>query len=281
MTEYAQKLFGEPFADDSVIGETVQNPNEFFRGYGIEYGGVPGPEAKGRLNALEYESVAEYLTAQHRLWGLPTDVPLATSLRQHGFLHRVLEIAGEGPFSLETLITRLEPSLTYGSKPDREYIASVLTSFLALLSESHLVQVRVQFWMRELARLVSSVGENPRWSLAHDLKTDELKHSLPVIHCRECGLTGWVGSVKDSDARVNPDLETLYAAFFDNRPSVCYLFPGDIGLEQTEIPVYLCPECLHFAASEQPAECKHCGKNAEQQIRMWSSRDERDKDHPR
>jgi DEAD/DEAH box helicase domain-containing protein len=269
LTEYAQKVFGEPFEGNSIIGETLQSPNAFFRGYGIEYGGVPGPEAKGRLNPLGYESVDSYVTAQQRLWGLPTDAPLAHSLRQHGFMHRLLDIAGEGPVSLETLITRLEPSLTYGSKPDREYIASVLTSFLALLSESRVVQVRVQFWMRELARLVSSVGANPKCSLAHDLKADELKRSLPVIHCRECGLTGWVGTVKDADARVNPDLETLYAAFFDNRPSVCYLFPGDIGLEQSEIPVWLCPECLHFAASEQAAECKHCGKNAEDQIRVW------------
>ena len=269
LTQYAQKVFGEPFAEDSIIGETVQDPEEFFRGYEVEYAGVPGPEAKARLNALEYASVPTYVAVQRKLWDLPADGSLAEELRKHGFLRRLLQLTADGATSFETLMARLEPSLTFGPTPDREYVASILTSFLALVSEAREVQVRIQFWMRELARMVSRVGPNPNWVLSADLKSDELKRSLPVIHCRECGVTGWVGTIKDADNYVNPDLEALYAAFFDNRPSVCYLFPGEIAREQDTFPVYLCPECLHFAASEEPADCKHCGKAAEKQIQVW------------
>jgi hypothetical protein len=59
-----------------------------------------------------------------------------------------------------------------------------------------MIQVRYQFWMRELARVVSSVGPEPKWAFAADLKSEELRLSAAVVHCRECGLTGWAGTSK-------------------------------------------------------------------------------------
>jgi DEAD/DEAH box helicase domain-containing protein len=102
------------------------------------------------------------------------------------------------------------------------------------------------------------------------LKTEELKRSLPVIHCRECGLTGWAGTVKDADDRLNPELDIFYRAFFDWRPEVRFLFPGELGQDaQMELPQFLCPECLHFGPGEIPQECSWCGSGAERMIRVW------------
>src|SRR5690242_18935197 len=70
------------------------------------------------------------------------------------------------------------------------------------------LNLRYQFWFREWARVVSSVGPETQWAFAPDLKADQLKRSLPIIHCRECGLTGWAGTAKDMDHRLNPDLDT-------------------------------------------------------------------------
>jgi len=277
LTAYGQKIFGEPFDDDAVIGETVQSSDEFFRETRVEHAGVPGPEAKDRLDALRYSSLDEYIAAQRRLWigGSNEGETLAYQLARHGFLRRLLGLMREGPVSVETLVERLGPSLTHEGSLDREYIGSAIASFLALLSAARLadgkpfVQVRIQFWMRELARLISSVGPDPKWAFASDLRADQMKQSLPVIHCRECGLTGWVGTVKDHDHYVNPDLETLYRAFFDDRPEVRFLFPGYLEPDQQQIPWFLCPACLHIAAGESADECKHCGNGAERMVRVW------------
>jgi len=223
----------------------VQSPEQFLAGSGVRYAGTPGPETKEVLNPLLYASPDEYLVAQRRLWlgdapGTPDSdewrVSLAGQLRTHGFLPRLLDAAKSGAVELAELVERLGATLPSWGTPDPEYVELVVGSFLSLLSAARmqgsnglgpLVQVRLQFWMRELARVVSSVGPKPEWAFAADLKTEELRRSMAVIHCRECGLTGWAGTVKDADDRLNPDLDPFYRTFFDFRPEVRFVFPGD------------------------------------------------------
>jgi hypothetical protein len=59
------------------------------------------------------------------------------------------------------LVKRLEAALPAYGSPDAEYVELVLGSFLALVSAARIlgpsgpqpmIQVRYQFWMRELAR---------------------------------------------------------------------------------------------------------------------------------
>ena len=68
-------------------------------------------------------------------------------------------------------------------------------------------------------------SEQAALGFADDLKPDDLKRSLPVIHCRECGNTGWGGTVRDADTRINPDLPTFYNSYFANSPHVQFLYP--------------------------------------------------------
>ena len=60
---------------------------------------------------------------------------------------------------------------------------------------------------------------------ADDLKPEDLQRPLPVIHCRECGLTGWAGTAKGADTKLLSDLRTFYNAFFAYSPQVRFLFP--------------------------------------------------------
>ena len=292
LVEYAGKIFGETFDAESVIGESVQSPAEFLAGAGVLYAGTPGPEAKDRLNPLHYGSPNEYLVAQRRLWfgdaigtpdSLDWQLALAGLLRSHGFLRRLLASMTSTAMESTELVLRLRAALPayadLDGKPGAEYVELMLGSFLALVSAARIagageplpmIQVRYQFWMRELARMVSSVGPTPKWAFSPDLKAEELKHSLPVIHCRECGLTGWAGTVKDADDRLNPELDIFYRAFFDWKPEVRFLFPGEFAPDaQQELPEFLCPECFHFGHAERALECSWCGKEAEKMIRVW------------
>ena len=238
LVKYANDVFGETFETENVVGESVQEVGEFLAASRVEYTGVPGPETKESLDPLRYTVSEGYLVAQRRLWfGDTADAPgsdawtlsLAQQLRSHGFLRRVLDLTGSGAIETEKLETQSEFANSGKWQSGSEYPELVLGSFLALISAARVdeagvlrpfLQVRYQFWMRELTRVVSSVGQQPEWSFASDLNIEELRHSLAVIHCRECGLTGWVGTVKDADSRIIPDLEPLYRELFDFRPEV-------------------------------------------------------------
>ncbi|SPF32055.1 DEAD/DEAH box helicase domain protein [Candidatus Sulfopaludibacter sp. SbA4] len=134
-----------------------------------------------------------------------------------------------------------------------------------------LVQVRYQLWLRELRRMVSLVGSEPALAFAGDLKPEQLQHSLPVIHCRECGLTGWGATVKDADNKLNSDLKEFYVQFFENSPHVAFVFPGQdfAPQDRTEIPIWLCTQCLRFERAHEAAQCIWCGAKPELSLPVW------------
>ena len=151
LVEYAGKIFGEAFDAESVIGESVQTPAEFLAGAGVLYAGTPGPEAKDRLNPLNYGSPNEYLVAQRRLWfgdaigtpdSLDWQLALAGLLRSHGFLRRLLASMTSTAMESTELVVRLRAALpAYADlvgKPDAEYVELMLGSFLALVSAARI-----------------------------------------------------------------------------------------------------------------------------------------------
>ena len=119
--------------------------------------------------------------------------------------------------------------------------------------------------------MVGAVRSAPALGFADDLKPEELKRSLPVIHCRDCGNTGWGGTVRDADTRVNPDLQTFYNSYFANSPHVRFLYPysEDERKKQREIPQYVCTECLSVQRMTDPDGCANCGVNFERMLPVW------------
>jgi DEAD/DEAH box helicase domain-containing protein len=289
LAAYAARVFGEPFEAEGVIGEEIQKPEEFLAGERVLYAGIPGPDAVEVLDPLRYESQQKYLEEQRRLWfGISASVvgsdkwklELGQQLRAHSLFRRLLAVAGGEAAEVATLLQRISATVPGLAQADARYLELVLASFLALISEARaagekgprpLLDVRYQFWMRELARVVSSVRPQPKLAFASDLKTEDLRHSLPVVHCRECGLTGWAGTVPDAAELINPDLDTFYRAFFDRKAEVQFFFPGeDLNpSDQFERPTWLCPQCLHFKTSDAARDCSWCGKSAADLIRVW------------
>jgi DEAD/DEAH box helicase domain-containing protein len=188
LIEYGAKVFGEPFDPESVIEESVVTPEQFLAGAGVRYAGTPGSETRDVLNPLQYGIPSEYLVAQRRLWfgdapGTPDSddwrISLAEQLRAHGFLRRLLSATRSGAVDVDEPIKRIGATLPSYVSPDPHYVELVVGSFLALISAARIpgprepqpmMQVRYQFWMRELARIVSRVGPAPLWAFAADLK---------------------------------------------------------------------------------------------------------------
>lgn len=293
LRSYAELLFGEPFTTDAIITETVETTDEFLRGHLITRSAPPGPEKRDELDPLGFQSQEDYLRAQHRLW-FDSDLPptesedalvtLGRRLKEHGFLRNLLVILDGKTRELKDVREALTGHIAGFAPGDPETAGRILGSFLALLSAARvkttngtapLVQVRLQLWLRELNRMVALVenrpGFSPRLAFADDLSADQAKRALPVVHCRDCGMTGWAAVYKEKEARLVPDLKAFYEAFFHFNPSVRYFYPGDLETpeDQRSFATWLCPHCLHLGRSLDPVACGSCGHPSEEQIRVF------------
>lgn len=294
LSGYASQLFAEPFGADAIVGETVETTEEFLKGHLVTRFGVPGPERRAELDPLAYAGQEEYLAAQHRLWfeeelGEPSDAKalyaLAGRLKGHAFLRNLLVILDGKARELRAVKEELARQVPGFAGADGETFDRLLGSFLALVSAARVpgpggeprpfVQVRLQLWLRELSRLVAMVeippaGGSPRLAFADDLSSDEAKRALPVVHCRECGVTGWGAVSKGHEMRLDPSLKGFYEAFFRFSPNVAFIYPDEDGPsgEQRTLPQWLCTACLRLAPAAEAGACAGCGAGPESALRV-------------
>ncbi len=126
------------------------------------------------------------------------------------------------------------------------------------------VSLRVQYWFRELRRMVATVEAQPRLTFSDDSANKSSEpgetippKTLPVLHCRDCGATGW-GGVRPSQGadKLEPDaLKSFYQAYFSRKPLVAYVFPCDETQPQYHL---FCGQCLTINGSRNHY-CRSCG----------------------
>lgn len=290
LVEYAQTVFSEPIDPSSVIGEDLLNLGDVVNGYFIRYHGVPEPATSALLPDGHPRSSDRYLAAQYRLW-FEKDPPallaemagrlaLGERLREHSFFRNLLTLAersGHKVISEDWLLHELSPMVS--ATGDLGHTRRLLDSFLSLCAHARyldpkakktdqpgpLLRMLVHLWTRELSRLVASVGESPRMAFSDDLKGEALKSHLPVIHCRECGVMGWGGTMRATADKVATDLQEFYQAFFGKLPSLRLVFPvadrDGSGPAPGEFTHKLCGLCLTVNAADA-LKCAGCGESA-------------------
>jgi DEAD/DEAH box helicase domain-containing protein len=289
LISYATNLFGEPFTPDSVIGETLQSIEDFLRGEILEHFSFPSPEALDKLP----NQPAAYLNAAYRLWFpnganlvLETSfndasVQLGLHLRRHSFLRNFLVLLEGQPRSFSDLVALFRArfsQLLQGATPEH-YLESLLASFVALVSHARtkhrgdrlapFLPVRIQLWLRELSRVVVSVvNDEPELRFSDDLSSEDLAKSLPLLHCRECGLTGWGAVSRDGDTRLEPNLKNFYSHFFESSAQTVFLFHHQDD-PQHGLAWQLCPNCLNLQTHTKAHACDHCGHSQQDMIEVW------------
>lgn len=288
LVEYANTVFAEPFDANSVIGEDLLDLGDVVEGYFIRYHGVPDGEAVSFMPEGATRSPEAFLARQYRLWfdkdpELPLSeiegrVALGERLREHSFFRNLLTLAERSERKViaeEWLIHELTQMVS--PTGDVGHTRGLLDSFLALCAHARyrdkarksdqpgpLLRVHVHLWTRELSRLVASVERPPRMAFSDDLKGEALKRCLPVIHCRECGVMGWGGTMRATAEKVSTDLQEFYKAFFSKLPSLRFLFPVEdragTGAAQGEFTHKICGQCLTVNGPEA-AKCAGCGES--------------------
>lgn len=288
LVEYAAKVFGESFEANCVIGEDLLTLGDVVEGCFIKHHRVPAPE---ELEPRAEDAVAgtdAYLRRQHALWfgkeeavGTADErLALGLRLREHAFFRNLLTLAeksGRKILAEDWIAHGLVQML--GGELSRKAAQRVMDSFLSLCAIARfpqggrpvpLLRVHVHLWARELARLVATVEAKPQLAFSDDLGEEGGTKHLPVVHCRECGMMGWGGTMRANAEKVNPELKEYYKAFFGASPTLRFFFPigeGCGGNDQTEFPYTLCGHCLGVNPADAP-KCGHCRTDEPNLVRV-------------
>lgn len=280
LQQYAESIFGQPFEGEAVVTETLITPETFFGGKPLLWTGIVPPEKEQELTATRYTTARDYVSAQYTLWfgkeAGDVDRPewrlaLGEELKQHAFFRNLILVLNGKVLPMPRVVDELDKIIPDFVSAPPSYKGALLDSFMALVCCAKIkpqeqilpfLNVRYQLWLRELRRMVADVAPQPEIRFSDDLKADEVKVHMPVIHCRECGAMGWAGTKRQQDTRFNPDLQQFYSSFFGQSPNVHFVFPLD-GVEkegQQEFPRLLCGHCLHLTDGSRVTSCPACGK---------------------
>lgn len=176
-------------------------------------------------------------------------------LKSLPIVHNLLRILDKEPISLTELWQKLSRKMRLPDSDDPIYQSALFDSLIALCAiarrQVHTVvvpwvNIRLQFWLRELRRMVGTVEQKPQLVFADDQASEEKGRILPVIHCRDCGSTGWGGlRQQTSDRKISCDLRNFYKAYFSSDPLITYVFPNrDSNPGEGWLSWQLCTECL-------------------------------------
>jgi ATP-dependent helicase YprA (DUF1998 family) len=289
LRDFAERVFGCAFDEDSVIGEQRQTVNECCNPVDWDLP-VPDIDDLRDLDGLDPEALAVAFVGRP-----PTDpVDLGAALLSHRVTRAVLGAVGSRPTpvadALEEIALRVSewgPRLAR----DRAGVEHAVALYLGLLSIARrphpaggdelapLFSVEVQLWIREVSRVTRLVQGIPqfRWLDGATPEPDELPEeepppTAPAIYCRICGRTGWMArasemsgalsfvetGIYEESVRSSPRLRALIRASPDE-PAVEHLDPKGVVVHPEpraeRIPVLVTPS----DDAARRSECPSCG----------------------
>ncbi len=305
LREFAGKIFGAEFDAGSVIGETrlsvddTCGPVNYFLP-------IPDPIEVAALDSDDTEAIAAAFCAAPED-GLdpsgPEDVvELGLRLLAHPLTRAVLGAVSDRPRAwsdaVAEVITRApEWGRAHMSRPDA--VENALGKYLHLLSIARrdvagelrpLLTVEIQLWIREVARVLRGVGDEPRFRwrdsaamVEGEVGTRVAGEELPAIYCRRCGSAGWMALASEVSGRLIVKPESIYAAALAHQPSQRALIhahpalPGVVWYDPTnrelvgEAGEGLVPVLATADADEaRKSVCPACGEN--ESIRFLGTR---------
>ena len=278
--QYAEEIFGEPFEDEAIVTEDRLSPDEFFEEQDVTDFTLPTAEQIAELTMLmAQDDENTYLKAAVSAWtdlaGVDVTSPegriaLGEHLMHHSFMQSMITLIKGNYHQVQDIIEKLK--VNYPDLKGMRNAETAINALLAIISHARtgkpdclrpFLNVQVQLWMRELARLMGKVTNGTvTYALARDMNEEQSKHYLPVVNCRDCGATGWVAYLNERGNAVIHNLDAFYNRYFNPQDkSVVMMFPHS----QDNTPWgmgtgKICPECLKFKPGDDTAaSCDNCG----------------------
>ena len=273
LVRFACEVFGERIGNDAVIGEERYTADEFLAPMDAD-APLPTEGDAERLAVDTHPTPDDYLEAQAALWlSRPTldPVALGTQLRAHPLLHRLLSTLRGRQRPLAEVIEGLtKRDVLFRALPDA-LRPLALDSFLSLLAHaktdtdgfiSPLLSMQVQLWVRELRRLMRKVpaklGEPPAFAWNDTLRAEVHEHWLPIVHCRECGASGF-GAMAPEDTKhqqLKDSAVEVGRAWMRRDHHLRFVIPGHLPPDGS-FPLYLDHQTLRFDIAPQRDDGTH------------------------
>lgn len=262
LVEFARKVFAEPnFSDSSIIPESRQRLEDVLD---ADVSSMPdlSPEDIDAGRPENYSDVDEYLAAQSRFWLETTTTDpftIAEKLQSHPLLARLLRILDGKIRTFEEICDQLARSQAEfrDLKPDERQVA--LGSFVALISAAKvrdgrqirpLLACQVQFWVRELRRLLRRVGPEFEFFWQEQAPNDTEVHGLPLAYCRDCGVSGVGTREQESLSRFSDNPRAIGEAFLHEHKSARFVLLNCLR-EDGQFPTYLDPKTLQHRYADK------------------------------
>ncbi|MBS1636193.1 MAG: DEAD/DEAH box helicase [Bacteroidetes bacterium] len=264
LTNYAEKVFGESFDENSIIVENRLPVNEFFT---LSEDALDKfiPRQMGLLESRlgENETYADYIRRQKRLWQLSEsldETKLGTELLKLKLVKDLVSLTSKNIKSLDDLLRELadiNPEFKRLPEWDEENELSpreeVINSLLALISEAKsgnekkfpFLYLQIQVWIRELSGVLREVNEHPLFTWKDKVGDKYEPKALPAYFCRECGASGWLGVKDDNKNHFTSEPNLIYEYYFAHHKNV-YLIntPDHRHIEEYE-PTNTIDDFLH------------------------------------
>lgn len=234
LIDYAEKVYGEKFDDESLITENRLTVNDFFEPDESLDRYIPRQIGlvDSRLSANEtYEN---YIERQKRLWQIPinsNEIQLGTELKKIKLVKDLTLLTSTGIKSLEELINGLADIneefrriAEWDSVNEFNPREEIINSILALISEAKsgetkkfpFLFLQVQLWIRELSGVLRQLGNEPKFVWKDSVGNKKEPQAMPSYYCRECGSSGWLGVKDDNKNQFSTDPKQVYDYFFSN-----------------------------------------------------------------
>jgi DEAD/DEAH box helicase domain-containing protein len=293
LISYAETIFGERFVGDAVVRETRVSASDALKM--VEYFDTPDPEAvldalKTAENGSQIEAAQTLATCLFSDRDDPDLAPLYTSspdsaefrltlghlIKEHWLGQRLIETIDQhdGPISMDDLSVSLAQA-----KPLRKWsdeavhgLSELLVSLISWARSGQpealrpLFNLRIQVWLREMARMVASLPyfEDERLlpsDLHHadDLDAVQLEEKLPIVNCQRCGSTAHIGRENVGSASYHAPLDVVYNEFFDgsNASKLRLFYTDKLSLRAKKaanelvFPGLMNPNTLEFVRDER------------------------------
>ncbi len=247
--QYAIRVFGEDFASDSVVVEDRLTAAEYLAATSLTDLRMPdGQQVSDLMDGIDGTEQASAIVAIADLLlteppkGSPASnnwrVALGEHLKGHVLFHELIRATDGKPTSYEMLETHfLERTFLRTLDPDT--VRPVIDAIIALVAYARsrpgsrvepLLNVRTQIWVRELARMVATVDpQTPALLHSDDLNPDVERRSLPLVCCRQCGTTAWLGMQNQRRTELWAEPKALYDGFFEGSDRIRLIYPEPIS----------------------------------------------------
>lgn len=221
LCQYASKVFGEDFAISNVIEEHRIPAEDYITPISDT---LPSPRELKDCELKTDDSVNKCMRRIRKAWLGNFDaspIAAAEALRKKGIILRLLKILEKGILSIDDLRYELEDSRDFRSLTEKAKLA-VIESLLALIAYAKqevngrltpMLYLQVQLWQRELSGILRYVQEEPEFVWRDDPEKDEDRVALPMYFCRDCGASGWISLIRQTDDKYHSDVREVNIAF--------------------------------------------------------------------